>query len=241
MSNHKPNHIMRFLLGLIILSLSCSLPAVAVTPQPVTQLVTQSPLPTLSFTPIMPPEIPPTSTPIAPPAVQPSSTPIAPPAIPPTRTLDLTPIAPPQIIPQLIPTYPKYQIIPQNNPGILATQQIFSINSQAAFPDIINAYFSSVVNGDYSTAWNMLSPAFKKTSHNDDYNNYVQGYTQMQLCDIVISNFQVEESSSSFGKISAHFVYKTGQNCVMSEYDFYLYFVYDQNQKSWLLDKIINK
>ena len=127
MSNHKPNYIMRFLLGLVILSLSCSLPAVAVTPQPVTQPVTQ----TLSFTPIMPPEIPPTSTPIAPPAAQPSSTPIAPPAIPPTRTLDLTPIAPPQIIPQLIPTYLTYQIIPQNNPASLATQQIFSINSQA--------------------------------------------------------------------------------------------------------------
>jgi len=110
-----------------------------------------------------------------------------------------------------------------------------------SFNDFTNLYFRAVVDGDYSTAWNMLSPTFKSNSHSDDYKNYVQGYTQMQLCDIVISNFQNEESPAGFAKASAHFVYKTGKNCAISEYDFNLYFIYDGNQKNWLLDGLSSK
>lgn len=101
------------------------------------------------------------------------------------------------------------------------------------------SYWQNVSDGKFEAAWVQLSPRFRRVVHNDDYYDYVQGYQQMNLCRIVVSNVNLIQQDSYSAVVTAYFTYYTGSQCITSEYNFEMWLVYDTSTNSWLFDKNI--
>jgi len=105
--------------------------------------------------------------------------------------------------------------------------------------EFLDIYFDAVVRGDYVSAWNNLTTRFKINKHDASYPNFVEGYEQMNLCDIIITDVVVLSKNSSYAQIGAHYEYvinQSGEGCVGYPYDFVAHFNYDYDLKIWLLD-----
>jgi hypothetical protein len=104
--------------------------------------------------------------------------------------------------------------------------------------EFILSYWQNVSNGRYENAWAQLSHRFRQSTHNDDYNDYVQGYQQMNLCRVGVSdvNLLIEQDNFS-AVVAAHFTYHTGSQCNSSEYNFEMRLIHDGASNSWLFDK----
>lgn len=105
--------------------------------------------------------------------------------------------------------------------------------------EFVISYWQNVSDGRYENAWFQLSPRFRRAKHNNDYTSYVDGYQQMNLCRIVISNVNVVQQDLYSAVVTAHFTYYTGAQCNSSEYNFEMWLVYDGASNSWLFDKNI--
>lgn len=103
--------------------------------------------------------------------------------------------------------------------------------------DFVLSYWQNVSDGRYENAWVQLSHGFRQARHNNDYNDYVRGYQEMNLCRIVISNINLIRQDSYSAVVTAHLTYQTGPQCNSSEYDFEMWLVYDSASNSWLFDK----
>lgn len=110
----------------------------------------------------------------------------------------------------------------------------------ASRPDpaqLVISYWRNVSDRRYEDAWAQLSPEFQRGWHNNDYMDYVNGYQQMNLCSIVISNVSIREQDDYFSIVEAHLTYYTGTQCRSSEYDFEMQLIYDRTENSWLFDR----
>ena len=107
--------------------------------------------------------------------------------------------------------------------------------------EFVVSYWQNVSAGRYENAWAQLSPGFRQAKHSNDYNNYVYGYQQMNLCQIMVSNLNVLQQDTYSAIVSAHFTYYTGAECNASEYDFEMWLIYDGSHNSWFFDKNIIK
>lgn len=103
--------------------------------------------------------------------------------------------------------------------------------------DFVLSYWQNVSDGSYENAWAQLSQGFRQASHNNNYNDYVSGYQQMNLCSIVVSNVNLIRQDSYSAVVTAHFTYYTGAQCNSSEYNFEMWLIYDGASHSWLFDK----
>lgn len=103
--------------------------------------------------------------------------------------------------------------------------------------EFVLSYWQNVSNGRYENAWMQLSPRFQQAAHRGDYNDYVSGYLQMNLCRIVVSNINVLQQDPYSAIVTAHFTYYRGSQCNSSEYDFAMRLVYNGANNSWLFDR----
>ncbi|MCI0550084.1 MAG: hypothetical protein L0287_03945 [Anaerolineae bacterium] len=103
--------------------------------------------------------------------------------------------------------------------------------------DFVISYWQNVSDGRYENAWSQLSPGFRQAWHNNDYNDYLRGYQQMNLCRIVISNVNLIRQDGYSAVVTAHLTYQTGSQCISSEYNFEMWLIYDGASHSWLFDK----
>ena len=137
--------------------------------------------------------------------------------------------------------------LPTETPQPTATQQpTITVTASPAPPtDIITGepgshflhiYFDEVIRGDYTAAWNNLTPAYRQNMHDNLLSDFTEGYEDMNLCDIEISDIEVVTDTSSYAKISAHYVYKIGNDCAGYPYDFDAHFNYNATLGRWLLD-----
>ncbi len=125
---------------------------------------------------------------------------------------------------------------PSPQPTVVTDTPIPIIPSPVEF---VVSYWQNVNDGKFESAWAQLSPGFRQAKHNNDYNDYVYGYRQMNLCRIEISNLQLVRQDGYSAVVTAHFTYYTGAQCNSSEYDFEMRLVYDGASNSWLLDRNI--
>lgn len=107
--------------------------------------------------------------------------------------------------------------------------------------EFVVSYWQNVSDGRYQNAWAQLSPGFRRARHNDDYNDYLRGYQEMNLCRIVVSNVNLMNQDVYSAVITAHFTYYTGAQCNLSEYNFEMWLIYDGASNSWLFDRNIFK
>jgi opacity protein-like surface antigen len=148
-----------------------------------------------------------------------------------------------------------YQPSPQPNPIVLQSTQTSIPPTQTVPPPVliidtptppmpnptefVISYWQNVSDGRYERAWVQLSPRFRQSAHNNDYNDYVYGYQKMNLCRIVVSNINLVQQDNYSAIVTAHFVYFTGALCKSSEYNFEMWLVYDGVNNSWLFDRNI--
>ena len=107
--------------------------------------------------------------------------------------------------------------------------------------EFVISYWQNVSDGSYENSWAQLSPEFRRANHNNDYNDYIQGYQHMKLCGIVVNNVNLIQQDSYSAVVAAHFTYYTGIQCNPSEYNFEMRLIYDTAGNSWLFDKNIVK
>jgi serine/threonine-protein kinase len=103
------------------------------------------------------------------------------------------------------------------------------------------AYWQNVSNHNFEAAWAQLSPEFRKTIHNDNYRDYLQGYRQMELCRIDVSGVNVLQQNDFTAIVQAHLTYYTGAQCYQSEFDFEMWLVYARSSNSWLFDRNVRR
>jgi len=109
-------------------------------------------------------------------------------------------------------------------------------------PDAIEfvlSYWQNVSDRSFETAWSQLSPGFRQALHNNNYEDYVQGYQKMNLCRIEVSNANLIQQDDFMAVVSAHFIYYKGAQCSASQHNFEMRLIYDQDSNSWLFDKNI--
>lgn len=103
--------------------------------------------------------------------------------------------------------------------------------------EFVISYWQNVNDGRFENSWVQLSPGFRQAAHSNDYNDYLRGYQEMQLCRIVISDVNVIQQDDSSAVVKAHFIYYAGSQCSSTEYNFEMWLVYDAVTRTWLLDK----
>ncbi len=105
----------------------------------------------------------------------------------------------------------------------------------------VPSYWQNVSNQNFEAAWAQLSPEFRKAIHNDNYQEYLQGYQQMDICRIDVSNVKVVQQNDFTAIVQAHLTYYTGAQCYRSEFNFEMWLVYDRSSNSWLFERNVRK
>lgn len=103
-------------------------------------------------------------------------------------------------------------------------------------PEFILIYFDQINRKDYEAAWNNLTLEFRKNKHYNWLPNFEEGYEDMDLCEVEVNDISVITSTSTYAKMFAEFIYKTGADCTPYPYYFEAHFNYDVYQGRWLLD-----
>ena len=101
-------------------------------------------------------------------------------------------------------------------------------------------YFGQINRKDYEGAWNNLTAAYRRNKHYNSLTNFINGYEDMDLCEVAVSDVSIITRTTSYVKMFAHFVYKTGPDCTPYPYDFEAHFNYDAYLGRWLLDGLTN-
>ena len=105
----------------------------------------------------------------------------------------------------------------------------------------IASYWEMVNAGNYKSAWDYLSPGFQGKHHDDDYDDYFDGYQDMQLCSVKAKEIKPVHIGDISAVISANVNYQTGPGCTKSKHEFDHYLVYDQESEVWLVDDVISR
>ncbi len=162
--------------------------------------------------------------------------------------LALTPGVIPVLLPEPTSTPPAEKIVyspptPQPTQTSLPPTVIFGTPTPSIPSpiDFVTSYWQNVSDGRFENAWGQLSPGFRQVMHNDNFNNYLRGYQEMQLCRIVMSNVNLIHQDLYSAVVSAHLTYYTGAQCNSSEHNFEMWLVYDSSRNSWLFDKNVLK
>lgn len=104
--------------------------------------------------------------------------------------------------------------------------------------DDLFTYWNSVSNENYADAWKLLTAWFQNEYHNNDINDYIEGYQSMDLCSVVVDVDEVEilSLSNSEAILRGQLTYYKGSNCTPYEYTFDHYMVFSQSIARWQIN-----
>lgn len=105
-----------------------------------------------------------------------------------------------------------------------------------ASPEWLLLYFDAINREDYETAWDNLTLEYRKNKHYNWLPDFVEGYQKMDLCEVEVNDISIVTLTSTYVKMFAEFIYKTGEDCTPYPYYFEAHFNYDQYQDRWFLD-----
>lgn len=103
-------------------------------------------------------------------------------------------------------------------------------------PEWLLLYFDAINREDYETAWDNLTLEYRKNMHYNWLPNFIEGYEDMNLCEVEVNDISIVVNTSTYVKMFAQYIYKTGEDCTPHEYFFEAHFNYDQYQNRWFLD-----
>ena len=100
-------------------------------------------------------------------------------------------------------------------------------------------YWTAVSNGQYTVAWDRLSPGFKAITHGNDYGDYEQGYQKMNVCSVQVKDVRLVEQTGNRATVSGHYTYRTGSACTVSTHTLVFELVYDASRDAWLINRSV--
>jgi LysM repeat protein len=85
--------------------------------------------------------------------------------------------------------------------------------------DVVTNYWNYVNQGNYESAWQLLSTGFRERVHEGNFQSYVQGYHEMNLCSV--SSEDVDNVTETILKavITTNITYRTGPDCTLFQFD----------------------
>lgn len=149
----------------------------------------------------------------------------------------ITPTPTKRATPARTPT-PTHTRAPTRTPT--ATQRpTFTPTAKIVDPrEMIVAYWNKIDRGQFPSAWNDLSPGFRQRLHEDKYEDYWQGYQEMNLCGVQTRDVATIEQSPSSSQVVATVIYSVGSTCNPVVYSFIFHLIYDPTQSAWLIDRV---
>ena len=85
--------------------------------------------------------------------------------------------------------------------------------------DAITNYWNYVSQGNYDSAWKMLSTGFRERVHGGSFESYVQGYHDMDLCSVSAEDVDNATESILETVVNASITYRTGPDCTPFHFD----------------------
>ena len=85
--------------------------------------------------------------------------------------------------------------------------------------DVVTNYWNYVSQGNYDSAWKMLSTGFRERVHGGSFESYVQGYHDMDLCSVSAKDVDNTTESISETVVNASITYRMGPDCTPFHFD----------------------
>jgi hypothetical protein len=105
--------------------------------------------------------------------------------------------------------------------------------------DIVTRYWAHVGHGEYTSAWELLSPGFQTARFDLDFNQYANGMQDWldTLCHMEVARAQVSSEAADKAQVNAIMFYRIKPDCsnVYHEFEFQLV---KGSEGDWLLDQV---
>ncbi len=85
--------------------------------------------------------------------------------------------------------------------------------------DVVTNYWHYVSQGNYDSAWELLSADFRERVHGGSFESYVQGYHDMNLCSVSTEDVNIATASITESVVHASMTYRTGPDCTALYFD----------------------
>jgi len=84
--------------------------------------------------------------------------------------------------------------------------------------DFVERYWNNIDSGNYRVGWKMLSYDFRQSVHENEFDGYLNGYMNLNLCNVVASQIEEIESDIERSLVQARITYLTGEDCTSSDF-----------------------
>jgi len=99
-------------------------------------------------------------------------------------------------------------------------------------------YWRAVSERRYADAWPMLSANFRWTTHNNDFDAYVQGYEEQGLCDVAPDDLATVTQTDDYALLTATMIYHKGTDCAASPLGLIFYMAPADDHTFWRIDRV---
>ncbi|HAJ05721.1 MAG TPA: hypothetical protein DCL76_04120, partial [Chloroflexi bacterium] len=84
--------------------------------------------------------------------------------------------------------------------------------------DFVERYWNNIGSGNYSVGWKMLSDDFRQSVHQNEFEGYLNGYMNLNLCNVVTNQIKEIESDIERSLVQLRITYLTGEECAPSDF-----------------------
>ena len=84
--------------------------------------------------------------------------------------------------------------------------------------DFVERYWNNIGYGNYSVGWKMLSDDFRQSVHQNEFEGYLNGYMNLNLCNVVTNQIKEIESDIERSLVQLRITYLTGEECAPSDF-----------------------
>ena len=84
--------------------------------------------------------------------------------------------------------------------------------------DVVTNYWNYISQGNYESAWQLLSTGFRERVHGGSFESYVQGYHDMNLCSVSAEDVDNATETILKAVITTNITYRTGPDCTSFQF-----------------------
>ena len=84
--------------------------------------------------------------------------------------------------------------------------------------DVVTNYWNYISQGNYESAWQLLSTGFRERVHGGSFESYVQGYHDMNLCSVSAEDVDNATETILKAVITTNITYRSGPDCTSFQF-----------------------
>lgn len=102
----------------------------------------------------------------------------------------------------------------------------------------VKEYWAHVNGKRYEKAWSLLTDGFRNRVHDGEFQNYHQGYLDMDLCSVKVDHVEIESTGSEVSVVNAEVMYLTGADCADVEFSLVLTMHRSPSVGGWAIEAV---